>query len=319
VARLSGSRRRPAWLGAALVAGLVLVVPTAHGAPADRPLAEFPGLARVFADLTVSSRGTDAAAAALFDFDQVLVAVAGHSDGAGRTLDEYRRAFAGERSVSLPADRATRGRDDTAYRLHSLGYSAREIADILAGRIGRRALDNGQKLLMMGESPERVSDYLDREYRRVADARSRAEQERLARERARSGRGRPRVDLARLEALVSLHADTYGVPSGLVRAVIAVESNWDPAARSHAGAIGLMQLMPGTARELGVDRLDPGQNIEGGVRYLAWLLRTFGSVERALIAYNAGPGFAERLARGEVALYGETRDYVSRVLAARPF
>ena len=73
------------------------------------------------------------------------------------------------------------------------------------------------------------------------------------------------------------------------------------------------------SRQLGVDPLDVEQNVEGGVRYLAWLLRSFGSVERALIAYNAGPGFAGRQARGEVALYGETRDYVGRVLAARSF
>ena len=73
-----------------------------------------------------------------------------------------------------------------------------------------------------------------------------------------------------------------------------------------------MQLMPATARELGVDPFEPAQNIEGGVRYFAELLRMFGGVELALVAYNGGPGFAQRYARGETALYGETRDYARR-------
>jgi soluble lytic murein transglycosylase-like protein len=76
-----------------------------------------------------------------------------------------------------------------------------------------------------------------------------------------------------------------------------------------------MQLMPMTARELGVDPFVPEQNIEGGVRYLSQLLRTFGGLELALVAYNGGPGYASRYARGQAALYGETRDYVQKVLA----
>jgi soluble lytic murein transglycosylase-like protein len=76
-----------------------------------------------------------------------------------------------------------------------------------------------------------------------------------------------------------------------------------------------MQLMPLTARELGVDPFIPEQNIEGGVRYFSQLLRMFGGIELALVAYNGGPGYAQRYARGQVALYGETRDYVMRVLA----
>ena len=75
------------------------------------------------------------------------------------------------------------------------------------------------------------------------------------------------------------------------------------------------QLMPMTARELGVNPHIPEQNIEGGVRYFSQLLRMFGGLELALIAYNGGPGYAQRYARGQVALYGETRDYVKKVLA----
>ncbi len=76
-----------------------------------------------------------------------------------------------------------------------------------------------------------------------------------------------------------------------------------------------MQLMPGTAQELGVNRFVPEQNIEGGVRDCSQLLRKFGAVDLALVDYNAGPGFAERYLRGQTALYGETRDYVRTVLA----
>jgi len=118
-----------------------------------------------------------------------------------------------------------------------------------------------------------------------------------------------------LESLVSKYAAMHGVEAALVRAVIACESAWDEHARSPAGAIGLMQLMPGTARALGVDPHEVEQNIEGGIRYLGGLLRAFGSAEHALIAYNAGPGFAERYLRGQASLYGETREFVGNVLA----
>jgi soluble lytic murein transglycosylase-like protein len=76
-----------------------------------------------------------------------------------------------------------------------------------------------------------------------------------------------------------------------------------------------MQLMPATARALGVDPWIPEQNVDGGVRYLSSLLREFGTTELALVAYNGGPGFARRYVRGETALYGETRAYVRRVAA----
>ena len=115
--------------------------------------------------------------------------------------------------------------------------------------------------------------------------------------------------------LIEHYARLHRVDAPLVRAIMHTESAFNPAARSHAGAIGLMQLMPSTARELGVNPFVPEQNIEGGVRYFSQLLRMFGGVELALIAYNAGPGFAQRYARGQTALYGETRDYVRRVLA----
>jgi hypothetical protein len=102
----------------------------------------------------------------------------------------------------------------------------------------------------------------------------------------------------------------YGVDEALLRAVIHAESAFNPRALSVAGAQGLMQLIPGTARDMGV--LDAGQNIRGGARYLALLLQTFHGDERlAAAAYNAGPGAVQRY--NGVPPYDETRVYVERV------
>jgi soluble lytic murein transglycosylase-like protein len=108
-------------------------------------------------------------------------------------------------------------------------------------------------------------------------------------------------------------ARRHSVEVRLVMAIIASESRGDPAAVSPAGAIGLMQLMPGTAADLGVDPWDPEQNLEGAVRYLATLLSTFKSVDLSLVAYNAGPVFAERYRLGEAELGAETRAFLIRV------
>ncbi|MGE0040176.1 MAG: lytic transglycosylase domain-containing protein [Vicinamibacterales bacterium] len=118
------------------------------------------------------------------------------------------------------------------------------------------------------------------------------------------------------DRLIERHAADQGVPADLVRAVIQVESGFDPRAVSPKGAVGLMQLMPGTARELGVqDPFHPDQNIKGGVTYLRRLLDRYqDDVELALAAYNAGPGSVERYAG--VPPYRETRDYVRKVTGA---
>lgn len=106
-----------------------------------------------------------------------------------------------------------------------------------------------------------------------------------------------------------------GIDPALILSVVMEESGGDPGARSPKGALGLMQLMPGTARDLGVsDRQDAGQNLEGGARYLAEMLGKFtGKLDIALAAYNAGPGTVERLG-GAVPDYPETRRYVKNVL-----
>ena len=114
--------------------------------------------------------------------------------------------------------------------------------------------------------------------------------------------------------LIAQHAEASQVRPDLVRAVIQVESAFNPRARSPKGAIGLMQLMPSTAAELGVtDPYDPGQNIRGGVAYLRRLLDRYDNNEElALAAYNAGPLAVDRHG-STVPPYRETRDYVKRI------
>ena len=119
------------------------------------------------------------------------------------------------------------------------------------------------------------------------------------------------------DALITQHAARHSLRPELVRAVIQVESGFNPRAVSPKGAIGLMQLMPDTARELGVaNAYDPAENIRGGTLYLRQLLDRYdGREELALAAYNAGAGAVDRSGR-QVPAYRETRDYVRKVSAA---
>jgi len=119
---------------------------------------------------------------------------------------------------------------------------------------------------------------------------------------------------ADFEPVISSASELFAVDPNLVRAVIKAESNFNPTAVSPKGAMGLMQLMPATAREMGVvDPFDPVDNIHGGVAYLSWLLETLkGDVALALSAYNAGP--SRVFGQNRIPPFEETRNYVDTVL-----
>jgi soluble lytic murein transglycosylase len=120
--------------------------------------------------------------------------------------------------------------------------------------------------------------------------------------------------LNRLTAIVHEAARAHALDPALIKAIIEVESDWVPDACSSKGALGLMQLMPGTATDLLIrDPLDPTANVRGGTRYLRQMIDRFrGDIILALAAYNAGPGTVERF-QG-VPPYPETQEYVRRVL-----
>ncbi|MFZ5453554.1 MAG: lytic transglycosylase domain-containing protein [Thermodesulfobacteriota bacterium] len=141
-----------------------------------------------------------------------------------------------------------------------------------------------------------------------ASSASGSEAERLFRSAGyRSGQS---VDPKAFEGMIKNAAARHQVPEELVKAVIKVESNFNPDATSHMGAMGLMQLMPGTARDLGVQRpYDPAENINGGTKYLRELLDRYdGNVAKAVAAYNCGMGNVEK---GR--LPQETRNYLQLV------
>jgi soluble lytic murein transglycosylase-like protein len=106
-------------------------------------------------------------------------------------------------------------------------------------------------------------------------------------------------------------ARRHGVPEDLFLRLVQQESNWKPRARSHKGAIGLAQLMPFTAKYLGVNPHDPKENLEGGARYLKEQYREFGSWRLALAAYNAGPQAVKKY--GGVPPFRETKNYVRKI------
>lgn len=124
----------------------------------------------------------------------------------------------------------------------------------------------------------------------------------------------PATPVTQLSArdLADAAADKYGLPRELVRSVMHAESGFQRQALSPKGAIGLMQLMPGTAAQLGVDAFDPAQNVDAGTRYLRDLLEKYnGGLRHALAAYNAGPGAVDKY--NGVPPYRETVNYIVRI------
>lgn len=116
--------------------------------------------------------------------------------------------------------------------------------------------------------------------------------------------------------LIGPTARRFGVNVALVKSIVKAESAFNPDAVSAKGALGLMQVMPDTAQEMGLDASKPVQNLEAGTRYLKWLLaryaKTRNALPKAIAAYNAGPGAVDKF-RG-IPRYRETRNYVARVL-----
>lgn len=121
---------------------------------------------------------------------------------------------------------------------------------------------------------------------------------------------------SRWNAMIEQVAAEHGVDARLLHAIISVESAYNPQARSHAGALGLMQVIPATGKRFGADDLfDPLQNLRAGTAYLVWLKRRFGGdLELMLAAYNAGEGAVQRHGN-RIPPFKETRQYVMRVTA----
>jgi soluble lytic murein transglycosylase-like protein len=116
-----------------------------------------------------------------------------------------------------------------------------------------------------------------------------------------------------LDEIISRAADVYKIPKKLIQSIIQHESNYNPTAVSQAGASGLMQLMPATAKGLGVtDIFDPEQNVFAGAKYIKQMLDKYnGNIDLALAAYNAGPGNVDKY--GGIPPFTETRNYVQKV------
>jgi len=126
--------------------------------------------------------------------------------------------------------------------------------------------------------------------------------------------GDKRYSRKELEWLVRKYGTRYGVDPDLGVAVLKVESDFQPRAESSAGAQGLMQIMPVTQKDLGVeDPFDPEDNIDAGLRYLGWLLDKYERIRLAVAAYNAGPGIVDKY--GGIPPYQETKEYVERVIS----
>ena len=153
----------------------------------------------------------------------------------------------------------------------------------------------------------------DKRYQPVDSSGKKKSKKRKTRKKHRSKLYRPR-NVSKYDEYIREASKRFNIPMPLIRAVVAVESNFDPTAVSHAGAQGLMQLMPKTAEEMGVDDpFDPRKNILGGTRYLRMLANAFdGDLVLTLAGYNAGHRAVSRYM--DIPPFTETQRYVRRVL-----
>lgn len=263
-------------------------------------MAALPGLSRQFASIPRPA-GNSATTGLVADFSRVAGSILGQAAAPGVDWPTF---------ADLPCSSDVRSRDRLAWQMAMLGYSAREIADVLDGHLTRADLDQARARLMAGYSRATVAEFLDARWREPAPPAAVESPVLVA-----SARETPWLDVdleQELEGLVREH----NVPADLVRAMVAAESGGNYRAVSAAGAIGLMQLMPATAAALGVDPWQPRENLRGGVAYLAELLREYdGDVRLALIAYNAGPQHANRVKAGTAVAYRETRRYLDAIAA----
>lgn len=300
-------------LGACIVAApwpALAAPPAGDCRPAD-----LPGLTSRFDRARREGRGhADAPASGLApgaaaDFWRVARAVLGP---AAEPLESTIAADAGgwPGVQGVPCTAAIHQRDSAAWRLTLAGYSAREIADVLDEHLTVGDLDEARRRLMSGQPREHVAAFLEARWREPGPV--------PTDEGVLAYRG-PALDLGALEEDLAAWSQDHGVAAGLVRAVIAAESAGNPRAVSSAGAIGLMQLMPGTAAALGVNPWTPRDNLRGGITYLASLLRDFaGNTRLALVAYNAGPSHARDVRDGRAVAYRETRRYLDAIDALYP-
>lgn len=276
--------------------------------------------------------GGAAQAAAIEDLARVTRAVLG---GGEDLADRVARAVSAPDGLAalgpVPCGGAVRTRDRLVSNMTMAGYGAREITDVLEGHLTPADLDAAKRQLMAGRTPQVVAAYLEARWRDPALPSAAVSPVPLApglrgRPVWKPGRSTPGAAVTRnaarqtpsLDQHVAAVSREHGIDAGFVRAVIAAESGWQPRVVSHAGAIGLMQLMPATAAALGVNPWDPFDNIRGGIKYLAGLLRIYGHPALALVAYNAGGQHADRVRAGVAVPYRETRRLIETVRAKYP-
>lgn len=307
---------RGSWRGVGALALLAAIWPPAARAVAAPPAAEcrpadLPGLTSRFErarrESGVSPTAAGLAPGPATDFWRVTRAVLG---AAAEPLESTISAGAEgwTRMAAVPCSADIRRRDGAAWRLTLAGYSAREIADVLDEHLTVGDLDEARRRLMSGQPRDAVAAYLDARWREPGPV--------PTDDGATAGGS---LELGALDDDLVALAHEHGVAAALVRAVIAAESAGNPRAVSSAGAIGLMQLMPGTAAALGVNPWLPRDNLRGGITYLASLLRAFDDDTRlALIAYNAGPSHARDVREGRAVAYRETRRYLDAVASRYP-